>query len=56
VEVLEDEHRRLVRGHCLDEAADREEEALAVGHRACRVEPQEDSEMLRDLLCFGRRK
>jgi hypothetical protein len=50
VQVLEHEQRRVVRRHRLDEASDREEEALAVGDRAGRIEPKDDPEMLRDLL------
>ena len=55
MEVLEDEHRRPVGGDGLDEGADREEEALAVGDRARRVQSQENGEMLGNASRLGRR-
>jgi hypothetical protein len=50
VDVLEDEHRRPVARHGLDEHANREEERLAVGDRALRVEAEQDRQVAADRL------
>ena len=49
MDVLEDEQRRLLARGLLDEAARREEEALAVD-RALRLEAEEEREVLRQLV------
>ncbi len=56
VEVLEDQHRRLICGDPFDEAPDRQEQAVAVGRGLRRIEAEDDPEILRDLLRLSRRQ